>query len=80
MLGNVAEWVAETGDEQVVRGGHFKLPAEELIGAHQEVENQNIWNKDYPQDPKSKWWYVNADYVGFRVVCEPHQVEPAAQN
>ena len=35
-----------------------------------EEEDQNVWNKDYPQDPKSKWWYVNADYVGFRVVCE----------
>ena len=69
MLGNAAEWVS--GDELVVRGGHFKLSADELTGSHREVEDQDVWNKDYPQDPKSKWWYVNADHVGFRVVCEP---------
>ena len=69
MLGNAAEWV--DGDEHVVRGGHFKLSSDELTGDHREVEDQDIWNKDYPQEPKSKWWYVNADYVGFRVVCEP---------
>ena len=71
MLGNASEWVVETGDDQVVRGGHFKLSAEELTGSHRETEDQNVWNRDYPQDPKSKWWYVNADYVGFRVVCDP---------
>ena len=78
MLGNVAEWVIETGDARVVRGGHFKMSAEELVGAYREVENQNTWNKDYPQDPKSKWWYVNADYVGFRVVCEPDPADEAS--
>ena len=72
MLGNASEWVGGTGDEHVVRGGHFKLSSDELKGSHRELEDQNIWNKDYPQDPKSKWWYVNADYVGFRVVCEPN--------
>lgn len=70
MLGNASEWVETEDDKNIVRGGHFKLSADELTGSHAEVEDQNIWNKDYPQDPKSKWWYVNADYVGFRVVCE----------
>lgn len=70
MLGNASEWVVTEDDKKVVRGGHFKLPADELTGSHAEEEDQNVWNKDYPQDPKSKWWYVNADYVGFRVVCE----------
>lgn len=71
MLGNAAEWVTGTGDTKVVRGGHFKLSASQLSGAFREEENQSEWNRDYPQDPKSIWWYVNADYVGFRVVCEP---------
>ncbi len=68
MLGNAAEWVAD--DQPVVRGGHFKLSAEELTGSHHEAEDQKVWNKDYPQGGDSKWWYVNADYVGFRIVCE----------
>lgn len=70
MLGNAAEWVTGTGDAKVVRGGHFKLPANQLSGAFREEEDQSVWNRDYPQEPKSIWWYVNADYVGFRVVCE----------
>jgi formylglycine-generating enzyme required for sulfatase activity len=71
MLGNASEWVGGTGDEHIVRGGHFKMSSDELKGSHKEAEDQDIWNKDYPQEPKSKWWYVNADFVGFRVVCEP---------
>lgn len=78
MLGNASEWVGGTGNESVVRGGHFKLSSDELTGSHREVEDQDIWNKDYPQEPKSKWWYVNADYVGFRVVCE--MSDPAKSN
>ena len=34
------------------------------------VEDQAEWNRDYPNEPKSIWWYVNARWVGFRVVCE----------
>lgn len=71
MLGNVAEWVTDTGDENVARGGHFLTPASELMGNHREVEDQAVWNKNYPQGNKSIWWYVDADYVGFRLVCEP---------
>lgn len=71
MLGNASEWVIGSDQQPVVRGGHFKLAADELVGAHREAEDQSIWNEDYPQEPKSMWWYVNADYVGFRVVCEP---------
>jgi len=46
MLGNAAEWVS--GDAKVVRGGHFKIPADKLIGEFQEAEDQAVWNKDYP--------------------------------
>ena len=71
MLGNAAEWVSTAGQTPAVRGGNFKLPAQELIGGHRESEDQGVWNRDYPQEPKSQWWYVNADHVGFRVVCDP---------
>ena len=67
MLGNVAEWVS---DQNHVVGGNFLTPQSELSGDHVEKEDQNIWNANYPQMPKSIWWYKDADYVGFRVVCE----------
>ncbi len=69
LAGNVAEWVTGTGDERVVRGGHFESPLNELI-VGRIVEDQDEWNRDYPNEPKSQWWYVNARWVGFRVVCE----------
>lgn len=70
MLGNVAEWVSGDEETKVVRGGSFVTKAEKLVGSLQESEDQNVWNKNYPQQPKSIWWYVDADYVGFRLVCE----------
>ena len=69
MLGNVAEWVTDTGEERVVRGGHFWTLRGELCGSHREVETPQ-WNENYPNEPKSKWWFVDAEYVGFRLVCE----------
>lgn len=71
MLGNVAEWVTDTGERYVLRGGHFRTPAAELNGKHEEIEDQAEWNKNYPQTPKSKWGYVDADFTGFRLLCEP---------
>ena len=67
MLGNASEWVS---DEPVVRGGNFLTMTEELSGTAVETEDQNIWNATYPNLPKSVWWYKDAGYVGFRVVCE----------
>lgn len=69
MAGNVAEWVTDIGEEHVVRGGHFESPLSEL-GVGRAVEDMDVWNRDYPNEPKSQWWYVNARWVGFRVVCE----------
>ncbi len=69
MAGNVAEWVAGTGDEHVVRGGHFESPLAEL-GVGRATEDIGAWNRDYPNEPKSQWWYVNARWVGFRVACD----------
>lgn len=69
MAGNVAEWVTETGEENVALGGHFDAPLVEL-GIGRYVEDQTEWNRDYPNEPKSIWWYVNARWVGFRVVCD----------
>ncbi|MCH8840536.1 MAG: SUMF1/EgtB/PvdO family nonheme iron enzyme [Planctomycetes bacterium] len=68
LAGNVCEWVTETGEQRVARGGHFDSDREELgVGRHIEVPD---WNRDYPNEPKSIWWFVNARWVGFRVVRE----------
>ena len=79
MAGNAAEWVTDTGDDHVVRGGHFESPADEL-GVGRAIEDPDAWNLDYPNDPKSIWWYVNARWVGFRVVCEPLNIPPPGAN
>ncbi|MCG8511328.1 MAG: SUMF1/EgtB/PvdO family nonheme iron enzyme, partial [Rhodospirillales bacterium] len=47
MAGNVAEWVTDTGEERVVRGGHFDGPLEEF-GVSRLVEDQAVWNMGYP--------------------------------
>jgi formylglycine-generating enzyme required for sulfatase activity len=67
MLGNVSEWVA---DQPIVLGGNFLSLEEDVSASNMETEDQNVWNATYPQLPKSIWWYKDADYVGFRVVCE----------
>lgn len=69
MLGNVAEWVTATGDERMALGGHFRAPADKVSGEAAVIEDDS-WNANYPNEPKSIWWFVDADYVGFRLVCE----------
>ena len=75
LAGNVCEWVTDTGDERVARGGHFDSEREELgLGRHVETAD---WNRDYPNEPKSIWWFVNARWLGFRVVCPAGEAEGA---
>lgn len=70
MAGNVCEWVESTGTNRVARGGHFMSELEEL-GTGRHLSNQATWNRDYPNVPKSIWWFVNAKWVGMRLLCEP---------
>ena len=74
MLGNVAEWVTETGEVRVVMGGHFHSPMALVNGEAMLAEDES-WNANYPNEPKSIWWFVDADYVGFRLVCEPQPAD-----
>ena len=71
LLGNAAEWVTGTGETPAVAGGGFRSYAREMTGDFLEPEDQSVWNEGDPSQPKSTWWYVDADYVGFRVVREP---------
>lgn len=70
MLGNLSEWVTDTGDQRLVLGGHFLTPPEEMKATHTIVEDES-WNENYPNEPKSIWWFVDAEWVGARLVCEP---------
>jgi formylglycine-generating enzyme required for sulfatase activity len=78
MLGNVAEWVTDTGEQRIALGGHFRAPASETTGTAESVEDES-WNENYPNEPKSIWWFVDAPYVGFRLVCEPGPAAPAGE-
>lgn len=78
MLGNVAEWVTDTGEQRIAVGGHFRSPPEQTTAQSMEVEDES-WNENYPNEPKSIWWFVDADYVGFRLVCEPGEPKAATE-
>ena len=68
LIGNMAEWVVPADGRRIVRGGHFKGPATALGGTLEEPES---WNAGYPNFPVTEWWFVDAYWVGFRVVCDP---------
>jgi len=59
------------GKEHVVRGGSWRSDASDLRSAARNYTQTKAWLKTDPQIPKSKWWYSDENYVGFRVVCEP---------
>ena len=74
MLGNAAEWVTGTGDEEVVLGGTFQTPPDQLTADWREVASLDVWSATYPQLPKSKFWYSDFYFSGIRLVCEPASV------
>ncbi|MFN3167638.1 MAG: YceI family protein [Phycisphaeraceae bacterium] len=74
MFGNAAEWVTGTGTDDVVLGGTFQTPADQLNADWREVASLDVWSATYPQLPKSKFWYSDFYYSGIRLVCEPASV------
>lgn len=73
MLGNAAEWAADTGEERVVRGGHFELPVEELKADWRAVEDIEVWNETYPNLPRPEGFYRDFPYTGIRLACDADQ-------
>lgn len=69
MLGNVAEWVTAADGKGVVRGGSWKTKPADLGFATRQEESPK-WNEADPQNPKSKWWLANGQFIGMRLVCE----------
>jgi formylglycine-generating enzyme required for sulfatase activity/polyisoprenoid-binding protein YceI len=71
MAGNVAEWAVTPGStNRFVLGGHYKGTYDQL-GAACRLDEHFDWNLNYPNEPKSIWWFVDAEWTGIRLVCEP---------
>lgn len=69
MVGNVAEWVLDTGGEEIARGGHFLVGLPDL-GGREIIWPDQEW-PGVPNEPRSQWWRFMPPPVGFRVVCDP---------
>ncbi|AEM69622.1 Sulphatase-modifying factor protein [Allomuricauda ruestringensis DSM 13258] len=50
-----------------IRGGSFRDGPQQLRSASRLASNP-IWKQRDPQFPRSKWWFTDAGFVGFRVV------------
>lgn len=74
LFGNVAEWVTGTGEDRVVVGGTYKTPPDEITEDWREVASQEVWNANYPQEPKSRFWYSDFYFSGIRLVCDVQSV------
>ncbi len=70
MLGNVAEWV-DMGNAEVpsVKGGSFRSKRMEINSSDRLYERPR-WHLRDPQEPQDRWWFSDAPFVGFRVVCD----------
>jgi formylglycine-generating enzyme required for sulfatase activity len=62
----------------VVKGGSWQDEAVDLRSAARST-SQKIWKMRDPQIPKSKWWFTDAPFVGFRIVRPVQTPLPAQQ-
>ena len=57
------------GKVHVARGGAYDSPLEECRSATR-IFQEEWWQAEDPQEPKSVWWLPKMAFIGFRVVCE----------
>jgi formylglycine-generating enzyme required for sulfatase activity len=69
LLGNVTEWCTTDADGPVARGGSWQDRALDVDCAARKLPTA-AWNATDPQIPKSRWWLADANFAGFRVVCD----------
>ena len=62
----------------VIRGGSWNDKAQQLRSTARFYSSKNWKTKD-PQIPKSKWWFTDAPFVGFRIVRPFKTPKPADQ-
>jgi len=71
-------WVKPTRKHtRTVRGGSYYSSAEEA-GCRVREKSTPRWQARDPQVPKSKWWNVDAPFVGFRLVRPVTQPDAAS--
>jgi sulfatase modifying factor 1 len=61
-----------SGKVHVARGGDYNSSIEELRCAARAFE-EKWWRSGDPQIPKSKWWFPQMDFIGFRIA---RSIEP----
>lgn len=58
---------AHTEFPAVIRGGSFRDNIIKLRSASRDY-SKPVWKQRDPQFPRSKWWFTDAAFVGFRIV------------
>lgn len=69
--GNVTEWAHAADGSPLACGGSFRDSAARC-GADARRVPTPAWNSGDPQMPKSVWWLTEANFAGFRIVCDPN--------
>ncbi|HUP58587.1 MAG TPA: formylglycine-generating enzyme family protein [Bdellovibrionota bacterium] len=64
LYGNVAEWLL---GQTVAAGGAWNEPLER-VGPSARLLPVSAWSRRDPSFPRSRWWYTDAPFVGFRLV------------
>lgn len=59
----------------VIRGGSYKDNGKSLRSASRAF-SKPVWKQRDPQFPKSKWWFTDAPFVGFRIVRPYNTPDP----
>lgn len=73
LLGSLSEWTLTPSHEKrrVLRGGSYQTKRRKVRCSVRIEEKTMAWKRTDPQLPKSKWWFSDAPFVGFRVVRVP---------
>lgn len=72
IIGNVWELCQSKDNETVLRGGAWNSSAADCLKNSRLKEQREWFVRDHNR-PISRWWYTDAPFVGFRIVCE---IEP----
>lgn len=70
MLGNTGEWATDAEGKFIVCGPTFLDKAAD-VSPTMRRRWEPAWQQSDPQLPKSRWWFSDGPFCGFRVVCEP---------
>lgn len=69
VLGNAAEWATSRDGKGVIRGGSWRTKDKDMSFGTREIPTPK-WNESDPQQPKSRWWLANGQFVGLRLACD----------